>query len=79
MRRNAINFLYIPDYDVWCLEVVPVAYASNVVPWKNTSVLACYDDVKINHKWGFQPHNGTAICNITAHAMHYEKLNMGKM
>ncbi len=38
MRRNAINFLYIPGHmALWCVEVGPVAYASDVVPWKNTS------------------------------------------
>ncbi len=37
MRRNAINFLSIPGHmTLWCLEVVPVAYAIDVIPWQNT-------------------------------------------
>ncbi len=39
--RNAINVLHIPGHMIlWCLEVVLVAYASDVVPWKNMSELA---------------------------------------
>ncbi len=34
--RNAINVLYIPGHvTLWCLEVVPMVYASDVVPRKN--------------------------------------------
>ncbi len=36
--RNTINFLYIPGYvTFWCVTVGLVAYASDVVPWKNMS------------------------------------------
>ncbi len=41
MHRNAINVLNIPGHvTLWCLEVVPVVYASNVIPQKNMSELA---------------------------------------
>ncbi len=48
MHRNAINFLYIPGHvTIWCLEVVHMADAGDVVPRKNMSELACVINVSI--------------------------------
>ncbi len=41
VHRNVINVLYIPGHVMlWCVKVVPVVYAGDLIPWKNTSELA---------------------------------------
>ncbi len=43
-RRDSIYFLYISGHmTLWCLKVVPVAYASNVIPRKIMSELLWQD------------------------------------
>ncbi len=50
MCRNAINLLYIPGHVTrWCLEAIPVVFASDVIPWNNTNKLA-WDDIWLIHK-----------------------------
>ncbi len=42
MYWNAINFLYVPGHiTLWCLELIPVVYASDVIPQTNMSELVC--------------------------------------
>ncbi len=38
MHRDYIHILFMyGDMMLWCLKVVPVAYSSDVIPWKNSS------------------------------------------
>ncbi len=35
----------------WCLELVPVAYANDIVSWKNTSELAWHFSLPVSPGW----------------------------
>ncbi len=74
MRKNANHVLHIPGHvTLWCLEVVPVAYTSDVIPRQNMIELACMHasimDIVVVVPWT-EHYMAVKIISFTTYGLH---------